>query len=103
MVFVDAADTTHVPHARETPHRNWFRNLGVANASQESGVSWLSLRRLRVGIESANQHVPVFLCARGQVRDKGLHQIPIRFFQGWRAAEIGGVCLNESGIEVVLA
>jgi hypothetical protein len=37
------------------------------------------------------------------VRDKRLDQIPIRFFQGWRAAEIGGVCFNQSGIEIVLA
>src|SRR5713101_9208269 len=103
MVFVDATDTTLFPHARETRHRNWCRNLGVANASRESDVSWLSLRRMRIGIESTNQHVPVFLCACGQVRDKGLDQTSIRFFQGWRAAEIGGVCLNESGIEIVLA
>ena len=33
----------------------------------------------------------------------GLDEISIRFFQGWRAAEISGICLNESGIEVVLA
>jgi hypothetical protein len=37
------------------------------------------------------------------VRNKGLHQVAIRFFQGWRAAEIGGVGFNESGIEIVLA
>jgi hypothetical protein len=37
------------------------------------------------------------------VRNKGLDQIAIRFFQGWRAAEIGGIGLNESGIKIVLA
>jgi hypothetical protein len=35
------------------------------------------------------------------VRNKGLDQISIRFLQGWRAAEIGGVCLDENGIEIV--
>jgi hypothetical protein len=104
MVFGDAADTTLFPHEPETRHQDWFRNLGVASASRESDVSLLNLRyRLRVGIESADQHVPVFLCARTYVRNKGLHQIAIRFFQGWRAAEIGCVCLNESRIEIVLA
>src|SRR5216684_1505404 len=103
MVFADATDTTLFPLEPETRRRNWYRNLGVANASRESDVSWLSLRRLCVGIESANQHVPVFFCACGEVRDKGLDQISIRLFQGWRAAEIGGVGLNESGIEIVLA
>ncbi len=34
---------------------------------------------------------------------KILHQIAICFFQGRRATEVGGVCLNESGIEIVLA
>ncbi len=37
------------------------------------------------------------------MRNKGLDQFSIRFFQGWRAAEIGSVCLNESGIEAMLA
>jgi hypothetical protein len=37
------------------------------------------------------------------VRNKGLNQISIRFFQGWGAAEIGSVGFNESGIEIVLA
>ena len=37
------------------------------------------------------------------MRNKGLDQISIRFFQGGRAAEIGGVRLNESRIEIVLA
>src|SRR5260370_32527609 len=99
MVFVDAADTTLFPREPETRHRNWFRNLGVANASQESDVSWLSLHRLCVGIESADQHVLVFLRTCRQVRNKRLDQISIRFSQGWRAAEIGSVCLNESGIK----
>jgi len=103
MVFGDAADTTLVPHAPETRHRDRFRNLGVLNANRESDVSWLTRRWLCVGIESADQHVPVFLCARSQMRDKGLDQIAICFFQGWRAAEIGGVGLDESGIEIVLA
>src|SRR5467141_3822816 len=102
MVFVGAADTKLFPHAPETRHRNWFRNLGVANANREFDVSWLSLRWPCVGIEPANQHVPVFLCACGQVRNKGLHQISICFFQGWCAAEIGGVSLDEGGIEIVL-
>src|SRR5260370_4962616 len=103
MVFVDAVDTTLFPLEPETRHRDWFRNLGVANASRGSDVSWLNLRRLCIGIEPANQHVPVFLCACGQVRNKGLDQIAVRFFQGWRAAKIGGVCLNEGGIEIALA
>src|SRR5713226_8845135 len=102
MVFADATDTTLLPLEPETHHRSWYRNLGVANASRESGASLLSLRRLCVGIESANQHAPVFFCACGEVRDKGLDQISIRFFQGWRAAEIGGVSLNEGGVEIVL-
>src|SRR6266436_4776760 len=103
MVFVDAADTTLFPHEPETPHRNWFQNLGVLNAGRESDVSWLGLRWLRIGIEPADQHVPVFLCACGKMRNKGLDQISIRFFQGSRAAEISGICLNKSGIEIVLA
>jgi len=37
------------------------------------------------------------------VRNKGLHESAIRFFQGWRAAEIGGVGLDESRIQIVLA
>jgi|SRR6266851_8170692 len=103
MVFADATDTTLFPLEQETRRRYWYRNLGVANASRESDVSWLSLHPLRIGIEPANQHVPAFFCACGEVRDKGLNQISIRFFQGWRTAEIGRVCLNESGIEIVLA
>src|SRR5712691_939214 len=102
MVFADATDTTLFPLEQETCRRNCYRNLGVANASRESDVSWLNLHRLRVGIESADQHILVLFCTCGQVRDKGLNQISIRFFQGWRAAEISGVCLNESGIEIVL-
>ncbi len=103
MVFADATDTTLFPLEPETRHRNWYRNLGVANASRESDVSWLSLRWLCIGIESTDQHVLVLFCTCGQVRDEGLNQISIRFFQGWRAAEISGVCLDESGIEIVLA
>ena len=103
MVFVDAADTTLFPLERETRHRDCFRNLGVLNASRESDVSCLHLHWLRIGIQSADQHVPVFLCACGYVRHKGLNKISIRFFQGWRATEIGGVSLNKSGIEIVLA
>src|SRR6202158_6595194 len=103
MVFGDATDTTLFPHEPETRHRNGCRNLGALNASRESDVSWLSLPWLRVGLESANQHVPVFLCACGQVRNKGLDQISIRFFQRWCTAEVRGICLKESGIEIVLA
>src|SRR5258707_15775549 len=103
MVFADASDTTLFPLEQETRRRNWYRNLGVANASREFGASLLSLRRLCIGIEPADQHVLVLFCACGQVRNKGLDQIAVRFFQGWRTAEIGGVCLDESGIEIVLA
>src|SRR5258708_24106919 len=103
MVCGDVDDTKLFPHEPETRRRNWFRSLGVANASRESDVSCLHLHRLRIGIESADQHVPVFFCACSYVRHKGLHQIAIRFFQGWRAAEISGVCLNKSGVESVLA
>src|ERR1700687_4377685 len=103
MVFVDADDTKLFPHEPETRHRNWFRSLGVLNASRESDVSCLHLHGLCIGIESADQHVPVFFCAGGEVRHKGLDQISIQFLQGWRAAEISGVGLNESGIEIVLA
>ena len=100
---MDAADTTLFPLERETRHRDCFRNLGVLNASRESDVSCLNLHRLRIGIQSADQHVPVLFCACGYVRDKGLDQISIGFLQGWSTAEIGGVCLNERGIEIVLA
>ena len=103
MAFVGAADTMLFPHVREKRHRSRFRNLGALNASRESDVSCLYLHRLRVGIEPANQHVPVFFRACCQVRNKGLDQISIRFFYGGRATEIGGVCFDESGIEIVLA
>src|ERR1700730_8696806 len=104
MVFGDATGTILCPHEPETIHPNRLRNLGALNPGRESDVSLLALRyRLRIGIKSADQHVPVFFCACREVRNKGLHQIAIRFFQGWRATEIGGVCLNESGIEIVLA
>ena len=73
MVFADAADTTLFPHGPGTHHRNWFRNLDVANAGRESDVSWLDLRRLCIGIESADQHVSVFFCTCGEVRNKGLN------------------------------
>ena len=77
---------------------------GFVPRGQLAKWGWDHLRyRLRVGIEPADQHVPVFFCACCKVRNKGLNQIPIRFFQGWRAAEIGGVGFNESGIEIVLA
>ncbi len=72
MAFADAAESMLFPLELETHHRDWFRNLGVLNASRESDVSWLSLRWLCVGIEPANQHVPVLLCGCGQVRNKGL-------------------------------
>ena len=104
MVFGDAGDTKLFLHEPETRHQGWFRNLGVESVSRESDVSLLNLRyRLRVGIESADQHVPVLFCACGYVRDKGLDQISIGFLQGWSTAEIGGVCLNERGIEIVPA
>ena len=104
MVFVDAAGTILCPHEPETIHANRLRNLGAWNPGRESDVSLRNLRyRLRIGIESADQHVPVFFCACRKVRNEGLHQISICFFQGWRAAEISGVCFNESGIEIVLA
>src|SRR6266481_4170417 len=103
MAFGDAPGTMLFPHAPETRHRNWFLNLGVANAGRESDVSWLSLHRLRIGIESADQHVLIFLCACRQVRNKGLDQISACFFQRWRAAEISGICPNERGVEIVLA
>src|SRR5260370_41888371 len=54
MVFADATDTTLFPLEQEIRRRYWCRNIGVANASRESDVSWLSLHRLRIGIESAN-------------------------------------------------
>src|SRR5258706_6537502 len=104
MVCGDGDDTKLFPHEPETRPRNWSRNLGVESASRESDVSLLNLRfRPRIGIESADQHVPVFFCACSEVRNKGLHQIAIRFFQGGRAAEIGGVGFNKRGIEIVLA
>ncbi len=68
MVRGDAVDTTPFPHEPETRHQDRCRNLGVENASQGSGVSLLNLGyRLRVGIESADQHLPVFFCARRKV------------------------------------
>jgi hypothetical protein len=104
MAFVDAAGTILFRHEPETVHPNRLRNPGASNPGRESDVSLRYLRYgLRIGIKSANQHVPVFFCACSEVRNKGLDQIAIRFFQGWRAAEIGGVGLNESGIEIVLA
>ena len=104
MVFVDAAGTILCPHEPETIHASRLRNLGALNQGRESDVSLRYLRyQLRIGIKSADQHVPVFFRACCQVRNKGLNQISIRFFQGWRATEIGGVCFDESGIEIVLA
>ncbi len=104
MVFVDVGDTRLGSHEPETHHRSRFRNLGVESASRGSDASLLNLRyRLRVGIEPADQHVPVFFCACCKVRNKGLDQISIRFLQGWGTAEIGGVRLDESGVEIVLA
>ena len=104
MVFVDAAGNILCPHEPETIHANRLRNLGAWNLGRESDVSLRNPRYgLRIGIKSADQHVPVFFCACSEVRNKGLDQIAIRFFQGWRAAEIGGVCFDESGIEIVLA
>jgi hypothetical protein len=104
MVFADVVDTALFPHEPETRHQDWFRNLGFGSVSRESGVSLFNLRYwLRVGIESADQHVPVFFCACCKVRNKRLHEIAVRFFQGWRPAEIGGVGFNQSGIKTVLA
>ena len=103
MVFVDASGMMLAPHALERDRRDCHPALGVVSASQEFGVSSLRLHRLRIGIESADQHVLVLLGACGQVGNKGLDQISIRFFQGWRTAEIGSVSLNESGVEIVLA
>src|SRR5260370_23234348 len=54
MVFADATDTTLFPLEQEIRRRYWCRNLGVANATRESDVSWLSLHGLCIGIESAN-------------------------------------------------
>ncbi len=65
MAFADAAESMLFPLELETRHRDWFRNLGVANAGQESDVSWLSLHGVCIGIEPANQHVPVLFRACG--------------------------------------
>ena len=35
--------------------------------------------------------------------DEGFDQIPGRFFEGLRAAEVGGIGLNKRGVEIVLA
>ncbi len=58
---------------------------------------------LRIGIEFADQAVAVFFRRGREVGDEGFDQIPAGVFEGFGAAEVGGISLDESRIEVVLA
>src|SRR6266403_4354530 len=69
MVCGDVDDAKLVPQEPGRRQQNWFRNPGVASASRESDVSLLNLRhQLRVGIEPADQRVPVFFYACSEVQ-----------------------------------
>ncbi len=48
------------------------------------------------------KRVSIFLRSRCEVGDEGFDQITTGFLERFGAAEVGGVGLHESGIEVVL-
>ncbi len=58
---------------------------------------------LGIAVELAEQGVAVFLGPVGQVRDEAFDLFAGGFAEGFGAAEIDGVGLDEVGIELVLA
>jgi hypothetical protein len=59
--------------------------------------------RWKVAIQLAKQCVLVLGRPVGQVVHKLLHLLSARFLQGFRAAEVDGVGLDQNRIELVLA
>ena len=73
------------------------------NGGPEYVASWLHLRRLRKGIELADQAITVFFGRCSQMGDEGFDQIAAGLLKCFGTAEVGGVGLHEVRIEVVLA
>jgi hypothetical protein len=56
-----------------------------------------------VGVELADETIPIFGGTLGKMVDEGLDLIPIGITQGGSLTKIGGISLHEAGIEVMLS
>jgi hypothetical protein len=59
--------------------------------------------RREITVELAEQGISVLLGPVGQVGDEVLDLLACSFAQGLGPAEVGGVCLDQIGVELVLA
>src|SRR5436309_13095418 len=73
------------------------------DGGRQSGVSCGTFLGRQVAIELAEQGIAVFLGPVGQVRDEILDLLPGRFAQSLGAAEVRGVGLHQSRIELMLS
>ncbi len=103
MASVDAIGSGPYPHEQGITLRACLRLHVGSNEGRGCVASWFYLHGPSIGIEFADQAIAVFLRGRCQMRDERLDEIPLGLLERWRAAEVGGVRLNQRGIEVVLA
>jgi hypothetical protein len=57
---------------------------------------------LGIGIELADQSIPVIFRGGRELGDEGFNKIATGFFERLGPAEIGGISLHEGGIEIML-
>src|ERR1700690_4243026 len=103
MASADANGRKRRQHGPGTIPAADSRYSGLLHAIPEHGVSWVCLHGLSIGIEFADQSVSIFLRSLGEVGDEGFDQLTTGVLECLRAAEVSGIGLHQSGIEVVLA
>jgi hypothetical protein len=94
---------TVAPEPGRHPSGTWSAAQRSAACRPGSGVSCDTFFLARIAVELAEQSVAIFLGPVGQVRDEVLDLFAGGFAQGLHAAEIGGVGLDQVGIELMLA
>jgi hypothetical protein len=72
-VSEDAIDTGPVPREQEIDPQACFRPRIDSNEAPEFVVSSVHLHGMSVGIELADERVPVFLCRCREMKDKGFN------------------------------
>src|SRR5208282_2844935 len=66
------------------------------------GASCCTFFRAEIAVELAKQSIAILFGPVGQMRDEVLNLVAGGFAQGLHAAEIGGIGLDQGGIELVL-
>src|SRR4029077_15140965 len=84
------------PERSESPKR-------PPDGATRNGASCCTFFVWWITIELAEQGIAVFLGPVGQVGDEGLDLLTGSFAEGFGAAEVDGVGLDEVGIELMLA